>query len=147
MIQTQLGKIATSQLNKSYDTNILVKKVDLSFLGSVKLKEISVDDHKNDSLIYIKSLQTSVFSYRNIVDNRLELGDVTLEDVIVNMITHPGDQTDNLAIFVEKFDDGKERDPNMPRFLMTSPNLTLKNVNFILYDKNVQQEPIVFYKN
>ncbi len=146
LVQTQLGKIATSQLNKSYDTDILVKKVDLSFLGSVKLKDIRVDDHKKDSLIYIKSLQTSIFSYRNIVDNRLELGDVTMEDVIVNMVTHPGDSTDNLAIFVEKFDDGKERDPNTPSFLMTSPNLTLKNVNFILYDKNVQQEPIVYYK-
>ena len=29
---------------------------------------------------------------------------------------------------------------------MTSPNLTLKNVNFILYDKNIQEDPIVFYK-
>ncbi|NNC69322.1 MAG: translocation/assembly module TamB, partial [Flavobacteriaceae bacterium] len=147
IVQTQLGKIATAQLNKTYDTDILVKKVDLSFLGNVKLKEVQVDDHKNDSLIYIKSLKTSIFSYRNIVDNRLELGDVELEDVTINMITHKGETKDNLAIFVEKFDDGKERNPDTPKFLMTSQNLDLKNVNFILYDKNKNESPIVFYKH
>ena len=146
-VQTQLGKVATAQLNKTYGTNIIVKKVDLSFLGSVNLKEIEVNDHKNDSLIAIKSLKTSIFSYSNIVDNRLELGDVELEDVTVTMITHEGDDKDNLAIFVEKFDSDTERDPNTPQFLMTSPKLNLSNVNFILYDRNKQANPVVFYKH
>ncbi len=146
-VQTQLGKVATSQLNKTYGTAIVVKKVDLSFLGSVNLKDIKITDHKNDSLIHVKSLKTSVFSYRNIVDNRLELGDVQLEGATVTMITHEGEDRDNLAIFVDKFDDGKERDPNTPPFLMTSPKLELEDVNFILYDKNKQEEPIVYYKH
>ncbi len=124
-----------------------IKKVDFSFLGNVNLKHIQINDHKNDSLIYIKSLVTSVFSYRNILNNKLELGEVDLEGVTLNMITYEGEDTDNLAVFVEKFEDNKPRDPSSPSFLMTSSKLNLENVNFILYDKNKQETPIVFYKH
>ena len=99
-VQTYFGKVATAQLNKTYNTNIVVEKVDLSFLGNVKLKDIKINDHKNDSLIYVKSLTTSIFSYRNILDNRLELGDVDLEEVTLYMITHQGEQQDNLSIYL-----------------------------------------------
>ena len=146
-IQTQLGKIATSQLNKTYDTNILVKKVDLSFIGNVKLKNIDIKDHKKDSLIYINSLTTSIFSYKNILDNKLELGEVQMHGLILNMITHEGEEQDNLSVFVDKFDDGSERKPGTPPFLLSSSKLNLSNANFILYDHNKQKLPIVFYKN
>ena len=111
-VQTYLGKIATNQLNNTYDTNIVVKKVDLSFLGNVKLKQIDIKDHKKDSLIFIHSLTTSVFSYRNILKNKMELGDVDVDGLILNMITHKGEEKDNLTVFVDKFDEEKKRDPN-----------------------------------
>jgi len=145
-VQTYLGKIATTHLNKTYNTNIVVKKVDLSFLGNVKLKEIDIKDHKKDSLIYVKSLTTSVFSYKNILDNKLELGDVEVNGLVLNMITHKGEKKDNLTVFIEKFDEEKKRDFSLPPFLMTSSKLNLSNVNFILYDKNKKEKPIVFYK-
>ena len=145
-VQTYLGKIATTQLNKTYNTYIVVKKVDLSFLGNVKLKEIDIKDHKKDSLIYVKSLSTSVFSYKNILDNKMELGEVIVDGLILNMITHKDEEKDNLTVFIEKFDDEKKKDSKLPPFLMTSSKLNLSNVNFILYDKNKKEEPIVFYK-
>ncbi len=116
-MQTFLGKIVTNQLNKTYDTNIVVKKVDLSFLGNVKLKKIDIKDHKNDSLIYVKSLTTSVFNYKNILDNKLELGDVEVDGLILNMITHKDEEKDNLTVFIEKFDKEKKKDTKLPPFL------------------------------
>ena len=109
IVQTHLGKRVTNYLNDSYGTNMKIKKVDFSFLGNVKLKDINIKDHKNDSLIYVKSLVTSVFSYKNILDNRLELGEVDLEGVKLNMITHKGEKTDNLAIFAESFDKNQKK--------------------------------------
>tara|TARA_R110002073_G_scaffold40547_5_gene115053 strand:- start:159196 stop:163626 length:4431 start_codon:yes stop_codon:yes gene_type:complete len=146
-VQTYLGEVATSKLNKTYNTNILVKKVELSFTGDVKLKDIEINDHQNDSLIYVKGLTTSIFSYRNILENRLELGEVTLEGVTVNMITHEGEEQDNLTIFVSKFDSPKDSTSTSPPFLLTSSKLNLKNVAFSLYDKNKKTDPIVFYRN
>ena len=147
VVQTYFGKIATNQLNKTYDTNVVVKKVDLSFLGSVKLKQIDIKDHHKDSLIFIESLTTSVFSYKNIMDNKLELGTVDMDGVILNMVTHEGESNDNLSVFVSKFDSEKERDPSIPPFLLTSSQLNLSNSKFVLYDKNKNNTPIVFYEN
>ena len=58
IVQTGIAKIVTNKVNKKYNTNIVVKKVDLSYLGNIKLKKIQINDHHNDSLIYIdKCLQ------------------------------------------------------------------------------------------
>lgn len=123
---------------------MVVEKVDLSFLGNVDLKGITIKDHKKDSLIYVNSLITSVFNYQDILNNKLELSEADVTGVIVNMTTHKGEVDDNLSIFIERFDDGKPSS-GIP-FLMTSARLNLDDVNFILTDRNNQEEPIVFYK-
>ena len=145
-VQTYLGEIVTNQINKTYDTNIFVKKVDLSFIGNVKLKEIDIKDHKQDSLIYIKSLNTSIFSYKKILDNRIEMGEVDIDGFILNMTKYKGEEQTNLTIFIDKFDKEKKKDSVSASFLMTTSNLNLSNSNFAIYDKNIKDEPIVFYK-
>ena len=147
VVQTYLGKIATNQLNKTYDTNIVVKKVDLSFLGNVKLKQIDIKDHHKDSLIYIDNLTTSIFSYKNILDNKLELGTVDMDGLILNMVTYEGENNDNLSIFVEKFDSESESSSDTPPFLLLSSQINLSNGRFVLYDKNKKNTPLVFYRN
>ena len=57
-VQTGIARIVTNKINKQYDTNIVVKKVDLSYLGNLKLKNIEINDHHIDSLIYIDLLTT-----------------------------------------------------------------------------------------
>ena len=146
IVQTYLGKIATNQINKTYSTSIVVKKVDLSFIGNVKLKNINIKDHHKDSLINVKSLETSIFGYKNILDNKLLLGEVDIEGLVLNMITYKGEEKDNLTIFIDKFDSKKESKGSTP-FLLTSSQLNLSDVNFILYDKNKKETPIVYYKN
>lgn len=123
---------------------MVVEKVDLSFLGNVNLKGITVKDHQKDSLIYVNSLITSVFNYQDVLNNKLELSEADVSGVIVNMTTHKGEEDDNLSIFIDRFDDGKPSSGTP--FLMTSTRLNLDDVNFILTDRNKGEEPIVFYK-
>jgi hypothetical protein len=81
VVQTRLGKIATNYLNDTYKTNIVVEKVGLTYLGNIDFKNIEILDHHQDSLINIKSLSASIFNYRNIIDNKLEFGDIDLDGV------------------------------------------------------------------
>jgi len=146
-VQTWLGGIATNKLNEKYDINIVVKKVDLSFLGNVNLKEIDIKDHHKDSLIYIKNLTTSVASFKDIMDNKLELGIVSLDGLIFNMVKYEGETRDNFSVFIEKFNAKKEKKTDPPIFLLTTSKINLTKANFALYDKNKKEKPIVFYKN
>ncbi|MET2984012.1 translocation/assembly module TamB domain-containing protein [Aureibaculum conchae] len=144
-VQTKIAKVVTNNLNKTYNTNILVQKVDLSYLGNVKLKGVSINDHHNDSLIYVNQLTTSVFSYKNIIDNKLEFGEIDVEGLYLYMKTYKGEENDNLSIFIDKFDDGDDTPSETP-FLLTSSKLNIDNGNFYLFDKNKQEEAIVYYK-
>lgn len=132
-------------MNKTYKTDILIEKIDFSFLGNVDLKGVEIKDHKKDSLIYAKSIITSVFNVDDILNNKLELGEATIEGLIFNMTTHKGEEDDNLSIFIERFDDGKPSTGEP--FLMTSSKMELKNAIFTLKDRNDDDETIVFYKN
>ncbi|QCX37867.1 translocation/assembly module TamB [Aureibaculum algae] len=146
IVQTKLAKIVTNSLNKTYNTNIVVQKVDLSYLGNVKLKGVQIDDHHNDTLIYVNEISTSVFSYKNILDNKLEFGEVDVSGLYMHMKTYNGEEQDNLSVFIDKFD-SKDSKPSTTPFLLTSSKLNIDNANFYLFDKNKQEDAIVYYKN
>ena len=67
-VQTALGKYATDSLNKSFGTNIAIGKVAITPFGSVKLGDVLVLDHHQDTLFYIKKLNTSILSFKKIYD-------------------------------------------------------------------------------
>jgi len=116
VVQTKIAKIVTNRINKTYDTNIVVKKVDLSYLGNAKLIGVEINDHHNDTLIYVEQLTTSIFSYRNILENKLELGEADVRGLQMHMKRYKGEDNDNLSIFIEKFDDGDDT-PSATPFL------------------------------
>ena len=43
IVQTKLGKYATTKINEDFNVDIKIKKIDLSFLGSLDLKGIEIN--------------------------------------------------------------------------------------------------------
>ena len=60
-VQSKLATLATDSLNKKFDTDVLIKKVDLSLLGSVVLKDVEIRDHHKDTLIFVKNLIYDIY--------------------------------------------------------------------------------------
>ncbi|MBS9773675.1 MAG: translocation/assembly module TamB [Tenacibaculum sp.] len=135
MVQNRLGKFTTNYLNKEYGTNIVVKKIDLSFLGRVNLKNVEIRDHHKDTLIFVGNLKTSLLNVKNIVDNKLDLGDATLNGVKFYMKTHKGEKDSNMSIFLDSFED-KEQDSISTPFILKSSNICIENLTFKLIDEN-----------
>ena len=102
-VQTYLGSSATQQINEKFNTNIKVEKVGLQFNGDVELKNILIKDHKNDSLIFIKELNSSILSFANINDNKLIFGGIDIYGLFFHIKTYSGEQASNLDIFTGKF--------------------------------------------
>jgi hypothetical protein len=144
-IQTKLGKSATNYLQKEFDVAINVDKVDLSFLGKVQLKDVYIKDHHNDSLIYINNLTTSILSYQNIINNKMEFGTISLSNFKLFIKTYKGEVDDALSVFVDKFDDGKSTG-KPSGFLLTATKLHFKNGFVSVYDENKDEKPLD-YKN
>ena len=139
-VQTRLAKTLTNSLKDSYNTNINIKRVDLSFLGSVQLKGVEIRDHHNDTLIFVKNLSTSLINAKKIVDNKVNLGSVSLDGIDFHLKTYKDETNDNLSIFVENFDDDSPRDSLTAPFLLNSESLYLDNLNFKLIDENKEDK-------
>ncbi len=144
-MQTKLGKKATNYLQKEFDVDINITQVDLSFLGNVQLKDVLVKNHHADTLIYAQNLTTSVFSYRNMINSKLEFGKISIENFILNINTYEGEEDDALTVFADKFDDGKVSD-KPSGFLLTANNLKLKNGYVELFDANKPTDKLLFFK-
>jgi len=65
-VQTQLAKYVTKKINADFGVNLVVKKVDLSFLGNIQLKGIEIRDHHKDTLIFVNNLSTSLLNAKKL---------------------------------------------------------------------------------
>ena len=135
-VQTQIGKYATKTINDDFGTNLTIEKVDLSFLGNVQLKGVKIRDHHKDTLIFVNKLSTSLLNAKRILDNEVNLKSISLDGVNFHMKTYKGEKDDNMAIFIDSFDDGKSRDSLSNPFVLKASNVYINNLNFRLIDSN-----------
>ena len=133
-VQTRLGAYATSWLKNKYQVDITIKKLNLGFLGKIQLKSVQINDHRNDTLIYIENLTTSIASYQNFVDNNLEFGAVHLDGFRLKMKTYEGEEVDNLNQFINKF--GRSTAGTPSTFKLTASDLLLHDGYVELVDEN-----------
>lgn len=141
VVQTSLAKYATTKLNDEFGTNIKIERLSLSLLTlNTSLKDVYVEDYRNDTLIYMQKLSTSILSIRNMVNGKMEFGDIEVDGLIFNLKTYYGEKDTNLDVFVDKLDDGKPRDPGTPPFFLSSAEILISNGRFRLIDENLENE-------
>ena len=132
-------------MRTKYNADIDINKVDFSYLGDVKLKEVFIKDHHSDTLIYAKNLATSIFSYRNIIKSKLQFNQILLEDFVLNIKTYKNEPDDALTVFVDKFSDGtvSEKPSN---FKLTASKLKLRKGYVEIEDENIEGGIPLFFK-
>lgn len=133
VVQTKIAQYFTEKLNKQYGTDIYVDQVEVTLFGGVQLKKVLVKDDKKDTLIYANRLITSILDSKTLLDGNLIFGNLTADQLTLNVTTYKGDRDTNLDKFIDTFDDGK---PSSGKFLMTSNKMTLVNCKFKEVDYN-----------
>lgn len=136
VVQTKLAHYFTEKLNKQYGTNIYVDQLAVTAFGSVKLKRILIKDHKNDTLIYAKRINTSILDFNRLVNGDLLFGTLRADNLQLDITTYKNEKETNLDLFVAAFDDGKK---STSKFLLTSDQLILTNSSVIVIDENMKQ--------
>ena len=145
-VQNSLGKYATKKINDDFGTNITIEKVGLQFNGDIELKNIYVEDHKNDTLFNIIELNTSILSFKKLYNNKLTFGDIDIIGLTFNLKTYKGETDSNLDIFVAKFDEEKISKEES-RFLLSSSDVSISESEFRLTDENSENPKVFAFKN
>jgi hypothetical protein len=133
IVQTKIGHYVTDLLQKDYGAAIQVEEVSVSIFGNVKFKNVLIKDHKKDTLIFSKRIQTDILSFSKLYNGDLLFGSVTLNGLIFNMKTYKGEKLTNIDLFIALFDTGK---PSTKKFLLKAKNIYLEDSRFILIDEN-----------
>ncbi|UJH91631.1 hypothetical protein LZ575_02740 [Antarcticibacterium sp. 1MA-6-2] len=97
-----MAKKLTKSIKEQSDVHISVGRVSLSYLGKVKLNDVYIEDHHQDTLINVVELKTSILSLSNLINNTPRLGSTTAKGFTFNMVKYQGEETDNLGVFLEK---------------------------------------------
>lgn len=141
-VQNSLGSYATKKLNEEFGTNITIEKVGLRYNGDVSLKQIYIEDFKQDTLIYIKDLKTSIVSFKNLYNGKLNFGDIEIDELHFNVVTYLDETETNLDVFVASFDT-EEPITEPSSFLMSSSDISINNSRFKLLDYNNETADIL----
>ncbi|WP_408045234.1 translocation/assembly module TamB domain-containing protein [Tenacibaculum litopenaei] len=139
-VQSRLAKKATDYVNEAFGTNIVVKRLDLSWLGTVQLKGIEIRDHHQDTLIFVKNLKTSLLNAKKVLENKVDLGEASLSGIHFHMKTYKGESNDNLSVFIESFDDNKPKDSTATPFILRCEQINLADMDFRLRDENRSED-------
>lgn len=140
-VQTKLGKYATKRLNDDFKTDINIGKVGLQLNGDIELKEILIRDYKKDTLISIGELNSSIISFKNLYNSKLNFGDIDIQNLVFNLKTYKGEEDTNLDVFVDKFDDDNPR-VGPSEFLFSSSDVSIEDGIFRLIDENLETPKI-----
>ena len=143
IVQTNLGNLATKRINQKFGTNLNIGKINISFLGTVALKDIQIRDHHQDTLIFVKTLSISLVNGRKIIDGNLLFGDVSIEDTYCYIKTYRGENNSNMTIFADSFRSDTPKDSLNPLFTLKAENVFVQNLDFKLINEN-NQNPLKF---
>lgn len=143
-VQTWAANKVTQELNQTYGTDINIKRLGLNWKGEVDIREVYIADHHKDTLIYSKELQTTIVGFRNLIKGKLGFGDIKLESAKLYVKTYKGEETDNLTIFSQKFDSGKDTPSTFSLFGNT---INAKNTRIKIIDENLDKPEIFVFED
>ncbi len=118
----------------------------MQFNGDVELKHIYIQDFKNDTLISINELNTSIISVNNLINGKLTFGDIDIDHLIFNIKTYKGYKDTNLDVFVNKFEDDNPR-TTKSSFLLSSSDVSIYDSTFRLLDENRETTKVLEFTN
>ncbi|WP_460546583.1 hypothetical protein, partial [Glycomyces halotolerans] len=108
-VQTYVAKKVTDSVNKNKNVNISIGSVGLTYGGKIRLGDVLIRDHHEDTLIFSDRVKTSVTSLSSIFNNSPTLGNTTANQLQLDLKIYEGETQDNLNIFLQKLESQKKQ--------------------------------------
>ena len=144
-VQSNLAQRITKLVNSKYGTSINVDKLGIKWNGDINLKGVYIADHHQDTLIYARSIATSILSAKRIMNEDFALGTITIDDGKFYMKRYKGEVTDNISIFSKKF--VPKKTASAKAFVLSSSKVILSKGKFKYTDQELADPVPVAYSD
>ena len=130
----------TDYLSEKLETTVSLEKIDLNLFTKLVLEEFYVEDLRGDTLIYSKTLKTSLSAnLLGILSNSLDIDDIYLNNAKVFIRRDSGEYKNNLEQLLAKLSSSekkkkKKKSSSGNPFFLDIDALYLNNVHFLKED-------------
>ncbi|RRO14005.1 translocation/assembly module TamB domain-containing protein [Flavobacteriaceae bacterium 14752] len=136
-VQTYTAQKLTDNINETYDTQINIERLRIGINADIEISEIEVLDHKNDTIFDINKLSTSIFNISGLLNKgNLDLSSTEIEGLKMKLIRYKNEKSDNLGIFLQKFETDKPKD-STSTFKLHIDDVFLVDSEFSVIDYNL----------
>ena len=139
-VQTYIAKKVTTKLNKNFGTNINISRLGLNWKGEIDIKDVYIEDHHSDTLIYVKTLNTNLLSLKNLVEGDLYFGFIELNKAKFYIKTYKDEKSDNVSIFANKFNSTSPSSDK--KFVLKANDIKFSDSNVKITNENLEQSEI-----
>ena len=119
---------------------LTLSRLGLNWKGEIDIKDVYIEDHHSDTLIYVKTLNTNLLSLKNLVEGDLYFGFIELNKAKFYIKTYKGEKSDNVSIFANKFNSTSPSSGNI--FVLKANNIKFSDSDVKITNENLEQSEI-----
>jgi hypothetical protein len=132
-VQSWLGHRVADYLSKEWQTTVSIGSVDIDLWSKLNINEIYIEDHRGDTLGYIRNLVVSNYTFDRHSGN-LVVSNIELKDPYFNLVRPKGAEFLNYKFLVDYFT--SPRDSTKTEGLVILKNVKLTNGRFNYVNEN-----------
>ena len=140
-VQTSVARKLTNSLQKNNDVNVSIGRVSLSYFGDIRLNEIYIEDHHEDTLLTAEQLTSSIVSFTNLMNNSPKLGETRIDGLNMKMRRYKNEDRDNLGVLIEKLRSEPTGEPS--HFELLANDVQIMNSRYSYFDENLDKQDVL----
>ncbi|MGB1448322.1 MAG: translocation/assembly module TamB domain-containing protein [Flavobacteriaceae bacterium] len=134
-MQSRVANSITKRINTSFDTNIGIGEAKIDLRGNLRLGNVIIKDHKEDTLFYVKAIRLKLEEFEAVLNGEYSFSDLRVDQPYVAIKTHLGEEQTNLKQFFQKL---KRNDKKRKKPFAAVNSLIIDQATVFISDENTR---------
>ena len=131
-IEQKILSSISSKITSTLNSNVQISNIDFKYNGEIILNNLNILDHKNDTLIFIEKIRTSILNSTNILTSKTKLNSLQVSNGKIKLNKYKEDSILNLQVFLNKTypksdNPSKEFEFNLKSFVVDNFTISFYN--------------------
>lgn len=139
-VQSEILKQFARNFKSLTNQELNIERISLQWNGNLELNNIFVEDHHQDTLVFVKNIQTSLTDFYKLRQNDFNLDQLLADQVYLNIKKYPGEQTHSLNHLVQKI---KKNQKSPSQSLLNISAIEFSNARFRFTDLSAEKQSVI----
>ena len=124
-IQDKIIQTITNKISDKYGAELSIGSSEMSFEDGIQLKNILLNDHHKDTLLFVRNINTSLNSLDKVFEGDINFSNIYLDGMILNVKDYSSDKINNAEFFLNLIRSKIDSTKLLP--IITFSSVSIKN--------------------